>query len=87
MRGDTVVCRQWSEQELGPYYLDSPLRRDITDGCRGVALVVGLALCAADGSPLAATRTEIWHCDAAGRYSATSSVAGPGARDDAALSA
>ena len=70
LNGDSVVCRQWAEQELGPYHLDrSPFRRDITEDCRGVALVIGLALGAADGSPLAAARVEIWHCDAAGRYS------------------
>ena len=70
LTGDSVVCRQWAEQELGPYHLDrSPFRRDITEDCRGVALVIGLALGAADGSPLAAARVEIWHCDAAGRYS------------------
>jgi len=70
LTGDTVVCRQWAEQELGPYHLDpSPFRRDITEGCRGVALVVGLALGATDGSPLPAAQVEIWHCDADGRYS------------------
>ena len=67
---DTVVCRQWAEQELGPYYRDrSPSRRDITEQRPGVALDVGLALGAAEGSPLAAAHVEVWHCDAEGRYS------------------
>ena len=51
LRGDSVVCRQWAEQELGPYHLDrSPFRRDITEDCRGVALVIGLALGALRGT-------------------------------------
>lgn len=70
LAGDIVACRQWAEQDLGPYYLDSsPIRRDITEDRRGVALVVGLALAKSDGSPLAAVDVEVWHCDAAGVYS------------------
>ena len=70
LAGDTVVCRDWAEQDLGPYYLErSPLRRDVTEDRLGVPLVVGLALGTAAGSPLAAASVEIWHCDAAGVYS------------------
>lgn len=65
-----VVCRDWAEQDLGPYHLDRPpARQDITEDRPGVALHLGLAIAAADRSPLAAAQVEIWHCDAAGVYS------------------
>ena len=70
LAGDILVCRDWAEQDLGPYYLErSPPRRDVTEDRLGVPLVVGLALSTAGGSPLAAADVEIWHCDAAGVYS------------------
>ena len=35
LEGGSVTCRQWTEQDLGPYYLDGqPVRRDITEGRR-----------------------------------------------------
>jgi len=39
LEGGSVTCRQWTEQDLGPYYLDGqPVRRDITEGRPGVPL-------------------------------------------------
>jgi protocatechuate 3,4-dioxygenase beta subunit len=65
-----VVCREWAEQDLGPYYRDGqPTRRNIIEDRLGVRLDVGLLLGTATGTPLVGATVEIWHCDAAGRYS------------------
>jgi len=70
LEGGSVTCRQWTEQDLGPYYLDGqPVRRDITEGRPGVPLGLGLLLAEDDGSPVCYAAVGIWHCDAAGRYS------------------
>ena len=66
----SVTCRQWTEQDLGPYYLPGqPVRRDITEDRPGVPLGLGLLLAGDDGSPVPDAAVGIWHCDAAGRYS------------------
>ena len=66
----SVTCRQWAEQDLGPYYLaGQPVRRDVTEDRPGVPLGVGLLLAEDDGSPVPEAALGIWHCDAAGRYS------------------
>ena len=42
LEGGSVTCRQWAEQDLGPYYLDGqPVRRDITEDRPGVPLGLG----------------------------------------------
>jgi protocatechuate 3,4-dioxygenase beta subunit len=68
-RGATT-CRLWAEQDEGPYRRDhNPLRRDVTDDRVGAPLALGLGLGRLDGTALADAVVEIWHCDAAGRYS------------------
>ncbi|MFF9455857.1 intradiol ring-cleavage dioxygenase [Streptomyces flaveolus] len=56
----------------GPYYLDGALvRRDITEGKKGVPLTLRLTVVdATDGcTPVPGAAVEIWHCDAWGYYS------------------
>ena len=66
----TARCQLWAEQDEGPYRRDHhPARRDLTEDRIGVPLGLGLALGTDDGSALADGVVEVWHCDAAGRYS------------------
>ncbi|MEU5074918.1 intradiol ring-cleavage dioxygenase [Streptomyces asoensis] len=56
----------------GPYYLDGALvRKDITEGKKGVPLTLRLTVVdATDGcTPVSGAAVEIWHCDAWGYYS------------------
>ncbi|WP_455567824.1 intradiol ring-cleavage dioxygenase [Streptomyces asoensis] len=56
----------------GPYYLDGALvRKDITEGKKGVPLTLPLTVVdATDGcTPVSGAAVEIWHCDAWGYYS------------------
>ena len=67
---DTAGCMLTPSQVEGPFFVTSPLRTDIREGRDGVPLELQLKLVAADGcSPLEGAGVEIWHCDAAGRYS------------------
>ena len=64
------TCHLWPEQEEGPYRRgDQPRRRDVTEGCAGTPLALGLRLGTGNGDPLVDAEVEIWHCDAHGRYS------------------
>jgi len=66
----TVVCRQWAEQIEGPYRRGAqPLRRSLVEDREGASLLLGLVLVDAGGAPLSNGEIEVWHCDAAGRYS------------------
>ena len=66
----SVTCRQWAEQDLGPYYLaGQPVRQDVTEGRPGVPLGLGLLLAENDGSPVRDGVVGIWQRDAAGYYS------------------
>lgn len=79
LTNSAVACRDWAEQELGPYHLDRPpARRDVSEDRPGAVLVLGLALVSAEGSPLPATEVEIWHCDASGVYSGFPPAGFPG---------
>lgn len=65
-----VVCRQWAEQIEGPYRRgEQPLRRVLVEDREGVSLRLGLVLLDAADAPLSSGEIEVWHCDAAGRYS------------------
>jgi protocatechuate 3,4-dioxygenase beta subunit len=65
-----TVCRSWAEQDEGPYHRDAqPVRRDVVEDRRGVALQLGVRLARDGDTPLGDATVEIWHCDALGRYS------------------
>ena len=65
-----AVCRPWAEQDEGPYHREAqPDRRDVTEGCAGAPLQLGVRVARADGSPVVDGAVEVWHCDARGRYS------------------
>ena len=67
----TVKCVLTPEQTEGPYYIaDEKVRRNITEGKRGVPLALRATV--VDASTCKAIRgasVDIWHCDAAGVYS------------------
>ncbi|MFD9499324.1 intradiol ring-cleavage dioxygenase [Streptomyces sp. NPDC060035] len=65
-------CVLMSSVTEGPYYLDNALvRKDITDGKKGVKLTVRLTVQDTTEScdPVSGAAVEIWHCDAWGYYS------------------
>ena len=70
MLSTCMVRRSWPEQDEGPYHRDAqPVRRDIVEDRKGVALQLGIRLAGADDTPPHGAIVEIWHCDALGRYS------------------
>jgi protocatechuate 3,4-dioxygenase beta subunit len=76
-----VVCRPWAEQAEGPYRRDTqPLHRNIVEDRDRIPLLLGLLLVDPTGAPVTNGEIEVWHCDAAGRYSGY-----PPPRDDGRL--
>jgi protocatechuate 3,4-dioxygenase beta subunit len=71
LAAEEAGCHLFPEQTQGPYHRDvHPLRRDIAEDRQGLALRLGLRLCAGDGqAPLSDVLVEIWHADRDGRYS------------------
>jgi protocatechuate 3,4-dioxygenase beta subunit len=69
-----VTCVLAPEQTEGPYYVDdAAVRRNVTEGRRGVALTLRLTVVdASTCKPVKGAAVEIWHCDAGGVYSGTS---------------
>jgi protocatechuate 3,4-dioxygenase beta subunit len=64
------ACRDWAEQDQGPFHRDDEtVRRDLTEDRPGAPLTLGIRLAGPDGTPLGGAAVEIWHCDALGRYS------------------
>ncbi len=64
------VCLLQPQVTEGPFYIDPKLiRSDITDGRPGVPLDLEMQVVAADCTPLARVRVDVWHCDALGNYS------------------
>lgn len=67
-----VSCVLAPEQAEGPFFLEGDkLRRNVTEGKRGVPLtlkltVVDVSTC----KPVRGAAVDIWHCDAAGTYAA-----------------
>ncbi len=81
-------CMLIEEQEEGPYYVDREIfRKDITEGKRGVPLLLRLTLMDVKRcKPIANAALDIWHCDALGNYSGYTSFRpggpnGPGGPD------
>src|SRR5216110_1392906 len=66
-----VRCVLTPEQTEGPYYIaNEKVRRNITEGRRGVPLslrttVVDASTC----KPIRGAAVDVWHCDAGGVYS------------------
>lgn len=70
LEGCTSTCQLLAEQEEGPYRRgEQPHRRDVTEGVAGLPLRLGLRLRTQGDRAAARADVEIWHCDAAGRYS------------------
>jgi protocatechuate 3,4-dioxygenase beta subunit len=67
-----VTCVLAPEQTEGPYYLDGEkLRGNIREGKPGVLLTLrALVVDASTCRPIRGAALDIWHCDAAGAYSA-----------------
>jgi protocatechuate 3,4-dioxygenase beta subunit len=66
-----VTCVLTPELTEGPYYIpNEKLRRNITDGHHGTALILQLAVVdASTCKPIKGASVDIWHADAAGNYS------------------
>lgn len=67
----TVRCVLAPEQTEGPYYIPNErIRRNITEGRRGVPLALHATVVdASTCKPIRSTIVDIWHCDAGGIYS------------------
>lgn len=69
-KGDTPTCVVTPEQVEGPFFLPGEDRRDITEDRAGEALSLELSVVdASTCQPVPGALVEVWHCDAAGRYS------------------
>ena len=66
-----VKCVLTPEQTEGPYYIaDEKIRRNITDGRRGIPLTLRATVVdASTCKPIKGAAVDIWHCDAGGVYS------------------
>ncbi len=67
----TVRCVLTPEQTQGPYYIaNDKVRRNITDGKRGVPLTLRATVVdASTCRPIKGAAVDIWHCDGGGVYS------------------
>ncbi len=70
---DAPACSLTPEQTEGPFYFDADkIRSDIREGHEGAALRLALRVrTAGECKPLRDAVVDIWHCDAAGEYSAS----------------
>lgn len=67
---DEDACLLTPEQIEGPFFVRSPVRSDIREDRSGLPLDLRMQLVSADGcEPIEGAVVEVWHCDAAGRYS------------------
>jgi protocatechuate 3,4-dioxygenase beta subunit len=66
----SATCVLTPEQTEGPYYIDNHLiRRNITEGEKGVPLELRLTLEDSSCKPIHGATVEVWHADALGHYS------------------
>jgi protocatechuate 3,4-dioxygenase beta subunit len=67
---DQANCLLTPEQTEGPFFIRAPVRADIREDRAGLPLLLRVQVVEADGcTPVPDAVVEIWHCDAAGRYS------------------
>lgn len=70
---ETPVCRPSRQLAQGPYWFDvDRLRSDVRETRRGTTLQLAIRIVDGAGCgqrPVPDAAVEIWHCDAAGRYS------------------
>jgi protocatechuate 3,4-dioxygenase beta subunit len=66
-----VKCILTPEQTEGPYYIaNEKVRRNITEGKRGIPLALRATVVdASTCKPIKGASVDIWHCDAGGVYS------------------
>ncbi len=66
-----VRCVLTPEQTEGPYYIaNEKVRRNITEGKRGIPLLLKATVVdASTCKPIKGAAVDIWHCDAGGVYS------------------
>lgn len=65
-----AACQMSPEQTEGPFKVSSELRGDIREDRKGLPLLLDFQLLTNNTClPLSNAVVEIWHCDAAGRYS------------------
>ena len=77
-----AVCALTPEQTAGPFPLEEQfVRRDITEGFDGHAVLLGFRVVDADCTPVPGAAVEVWHTDATGDYSAFAD--GGGGKDEA----
>ena len=64
------ACVLTSSQTEGPFFISSPIRRNIKEDRRGKDLILRIQIVRMpECTPLAGAMVEIWHCDADGAYS------------------
>jgi len=69
--GLSQSCLLTPEQVQGPFFIPAPVRSDVREDRRGVNLELTLDVVSTTGcTPIQNALVEIWHCDAAGIYSA-----------------
>jgi protocatechuate 3,4-dioxygenase beta subunit len=67
----SVKCVLTPEQTEGPFYIaNEKVRRNITEGKRGISLTLRATVVdASTCKPIKGASVDIWHCDASGVYS------------------
>ncbi|MBI1210330.1 MAG: hypothetical protein GC190_02610 [Alphaproteobacteria bacterium] len=80
---DTGRCILSAQAVEGPYYVDQALvRSDIREDRQGLATALQLKIVEAGTcAPIVGAAVDIWHCDAAGAYSAAPKRMGDARRD------
>lgn len=64
------VCMMTTSQAEGPFFIASPIRKDIKEDRKGKAMNLRLQILRApECQPIENAIVELWHCDAEGAYS------------------
>ncbi len=64
------MCILTPEQVEGPFFIKAPVRSDVREDRSGLSLELNMQVVKANTcQPVKGAIVEIWHCDAAGRYS------------------